>query len=355
MKFFKTTATLLFVLSTAVQAFAWTVTVTPPKVSANQTDIDTAAALLGPQIAAGLSHINDKPGKFARANANSASFANHVATQRGYTDYEWFAFTLGAMAGTQFPSSSYDDIKGLDETIQNDGDAEIGVSAQFAVQLGLRAKFISDDLYLGVKLGSFKFDLDPNDSNAFKYNTFMIGLTGNYMLLNKTSIGAGVFRWRGLNFGTGLIYQSTDLSYMMRVSGLSVNQTQGSVTMEVDEPNLKYKMDTKIITIPLELTTALRLLYVANFTIGFGADIVMGRTDVSFGMDGDIQVTGAGNVDEPGRFSVKGGTKRAPTFMKPKFMCGLGVGIGDAVIIDVPLTIYTGNGFHIGVTLGTVW
>ncbi|MCL1911980.1 MAG: hypothetical protein FWG13_07235, partial [Leptospirales bacterium] len=123
---------------------------------------------------------------------------------------------------------------------------------------------------------------------------------------------------------------------------------------DVTNPYLNYKMSSKIVTIPLELTTALRLLYCTNFTVGFGADLVMGKTDVKFGMDGGLKLTG-GTATTPGRIEVAGGTKSSPSIVKPKLMAGIGIGIVDALVIDMPLTVYWGSGFDIGITIGTVW
>ncbi|MCL1910662.1 MAG: hypothetical protein FWG13_00450 [Leptospirales bacterium] len=356
MKIFRAAAALLFVLSAAVQTFALDVTVTPPQISG-------APALGGTnlenRIMEQLSGINDKPKKFTKANANAASYANHTATQRGYTDYEYFALTVGAMAGAQVSTFSSDDFTGLGSSIKEEGDAKIGLSAQFAAQLGIKAWFISDDLYLGVRAGYFKFNFDANDDNKFKYKTFMIGLVGNYVLFNKTTIGSGAVKLRGLNFGTGIIFQSSDTKYMMKVKDIAPQPTgDPGIDLTVD-PYLKYSMDSKIVTIPLEFTTALRLLYCVNFTLGFGADLVMGRTDVTLDMDGDIKVTGPdaddATIDKPGRFKVVGGTKSYPNIIMPKFTAGIGIGIGDALIIDVPFTLYLGYGFDVGITIGTVW
>jgi len=350
MKIFKVMVALLFVLSTVVQTFALTVKVDAPQVSGNQSGANAAAGVLENKIGDLIKNVNDKPKKFAKANANSASYANHVATQRGYTDYEYFAFTLGGMAGFQLPSSSFSDIRGLGDNLREKGDVEVGASAQFALQLGLRAWPISDNLYLGAKIGMMKFKLEPNDKNDFKYNTFMIGLTGNYLLLDNTSIGFGFVRWRGVNFGTGLIYQVSDTKYTM---GLDSVSSGGPIDLSVD-PRLKYSMDSKNITIPLELTTALRLLYCINLTVGIGADFAFGKTDVKLGMEGDIGVTGD-TVTKPGRLQVEGGTGANPGVIKPKFMGGIGIGVSDVIIIDVPFTLYVGSGFDVGITLGTVW
>jgi len=354
MKFFKIAIALLFVLSAAVQTFAVTVTVTPPQMSGgvNQTDVDNASAILGTNISNQLNRVNDTK-KFLEANANSISYSNHVATQRGYTDYDWFALTLGWMMGAQLPSSSYGDVRGLDGNIQDKGDVGTALTNQFAVQLGLKAWFISDDLYLGAKIGSFKYEVKPNSRNKFKYNAFLFGLTGNYMLFNKTSLGFGVIKWRGLNFGTGLIYQTTDNKYTMKVRDITPG-TFNTTVVNVENPHLRFSMDSKIVTIPLELTTALRLLYCVNFTLGIGADFAMGKTDMSLSMDGDIKVN-SGAINTPGRLNVRGGNDASPGFVKPKIMGGIGISIGDALVIDIPFTRYLGNGFDFGITLGTVW
>ncbi|MCL1911981.1 MAG: hypothetical protein FWG13_07240 [Leptospirales bacterium] len=343
MKFFKTAAALIFVLSAAVQTFALDVIITPPSGATWGDAIDILKSAVEERL-------ND-PKKFTKANANAASYANHVATQRGYAGYDYFAFTFGAMAGAQLPSSNYDDLKDLNDSIRNEGDAQIGLSTQFAVQLGIKAWFISDDLYLGFKIGQAKINFSEGE-NKFKYGTFMFGLVANYMLLNRMSVGYGAVRWRGLNFGTGLIYQNSDTKYTMKLGGDQLSGTGGSppVILTVTDPYLEYKMNSKIATIPLELTTALRLLYCVNFTAGFGADLSMGKTDVRLGMDGEVD-----DGTDPGKIEVTGKVKSSPSIIRPKIMAGIGIGIADAIVIDVPLTLYWGNGFDIGITIGTVW
>ena len=364
MKIFKITAALLFALSPAVQTFGLTVTVTPPQVSENQTAVNDAAKQLEADIMSRFGNVSGRPKKFAKANADSASYTSHVATQRGYTDYEHFAFTLGGMAGFQSPSLSFSDFddfhNNLDDSMKDRGDVETGFSTQFAMQLGLKASFISDNLYLGAKFGMMKFKLSRKQEKDYKYSMFTFGLTGNYVLFNSMSTESGAVRWRGVNFGTGFIYQTSKMKYIASPE-FAYASAQGSgdsyLYLQAEDLRLKYNIDSKNLTIPFELTTALRLLHRVNFTAGIGADFVVGKTEVTLGMEGGNIRTGGYNitVNEPGRLQVEGGSVSVnPSVIKPKIIGGIGIDI-SGVIIDVPFTLYYGNGLNVGITLGFIW
>ncbi|MDR3237526.1 MAG: hypothetical protein LBT84_03395, partial [Spirochaetia bacterium] len=256
------------------------------------------------------------------------------------------------MAGLQLPGTGADDLKNIGDDLKEKGDAEIGMNVSFALQLGINASFITDGLYLGIKFGTFKTNY-KTDGNKFEYDLFTIGLTANYLILDKTSIGFGVIRWRGLNFGTGLLYQSAESKLFVPLD--KANGTDSSFTLTID-PDLRFTIDSKALTIPLEFTTAIRLLWFANLHVGLGADLNFGKTDIKMGIEGPVTVTaGSGTSNNDGHISATNKAKANPDFIKPKIMAGLGIGVNDVVIIDVPFTYYVNDGFNVGVTLGTVW
>jgi hypothetical protein len=124
-------------------------------------------------------------------------------------------------------------------------------------------------------------------------------------------------------------------------------------------------MTTDTCTIPLEVSTAIRLLFV-NVHAGIGADVAFGSNDMAIGVESplDVKVEGtmAGvNVSDyigttAGSLSVSAGGTVEPAFLQPKIMAGLGFVLGP-VILDIPVTYYFGEttGLNVGVTLGVTF
>jgi len=120
-------------------------------------------------------------------------------------------------------------------------------------------------------------------------------------------------------------------------------------------------MKVNTVTIPLEASTSVRLLWFLNVALGLGVDISFGKSDMKVGMNGDINVRGFDSAamgvqqSESGNLSVSAGGVMAPGFFNLKLMTGLGFSMGP-VILDIPITFYLlNNGYNVGVTVGVVW
>jgi hypothetical protein len=307
--------------------------------------------------------IDDKPEQFIRSWGNSGVFASHGATQRAYGDYKLFAFTLGPMLGLQLPGNPFNiagDLGNLAEKLNKDGDIKLGLNPQIiSAKIGINAsKFLLDKLHLGLHFGSMK--LDKLFVDGFSFNTFSLGATANYQLIPQLNL-AGLLLWRGVNVGSGLIYQGTKIGYTIGlgtceqplvVSGTTV----GNFSIA---PVLFLDMNINTVTIPLEATTAVRLLRFLNIPLGVGVDLGFGKSDLKIGMNGDISVTNLtasypGISVKPGNVSVTAGGDMLPSFFNLKFMTGFGFNFGPA-ILDIPVTIYADKGYNVGITVGVVF
>jgi hypothetical protein len=130
-------------------------------------------------------------------------------------------------------------------------------------------------------------------------------------------------------------------------------EPSGTITVTID-PDLQFKIDSDIFTVPVELSTSVRLLWIVNLSLGAGADFSYGKSDMTMNINGDVNITGASQT-APGYIKVDAGVNDTlPDWVKPKLMAGLGLSLGP-VMIDVPVTYYFSNGFNVGVTAGIVW
>ena len=303
--------------------------------------------------------INANPVKLIGAFANSSVFSSAGATQRSYLGYKTFAVSFGVMAGVQLPASPFsivNEIENISDRMEKEGDIKLGVDPQLInAQIGLNtSKFFLKDLYLGLKFGFMRLNIE-----GIQFGTFSVGLLGNYQLVNQKSFARGLFLWRGLNIGTGFIYQNTNLSFNLAEDTIieSFDFGYGYTTVAMT-PKLFFDFTTNTYTIPLEVMSSIRLLWFLNIPFGLGADFAFGDSNLSVGgkVDFDIiRLPSGWSLSREPRMSVTMGGKQTPTIANPKLMTGLGLSFGP-VILDIPLTYYfLDNGYNIGLTIGIVF
>jgi hypothetical protein len=227
-------------------------------------------------------------------------------------------------------------------------------------QFGLNTSFLRNGLYLALKLGYFNYSGIEN----LNFNSFNIGVLGTYRLLNERNLG--LVRWRGLTLGSGLIYQKTHVDYFTKLekrSGKITENYQGqsfNVDIAID-PSVEFGFDVSTMTIPLEINTAVRLLYIMNLGVGLGADLAFGTSRLDVDITGDIDAPVSGDASQyihqtsPGSLSTSAGGTMSPTFLQPKLMFDLGFTLGP-VVLDIPVTYYFLNkGISAGATVGVVF
>jgi hypothetical protein len=351
---------ILVVLGGALFAQKLTVTGNAPTAtdSSLNSAIEGAWNTIKSRINDDIGNINSKPEDLIRGFADSSIYASQGASQRGYAGYKLFAFTVGPAVGIKLPGSNpfgiMNELEDIVDTLDEKGDLKIGLDVQaISGQLSINtSSFLLDGLYLGIRFGYFKAD---NLIDDLGLKTISFGLVGNYQIVKEKSFAAGLVKWRGLSLGTGFIYQNTELSYEAAIGGQSESFAGGSVTVD---PKLVLDLTSNTFTIPLEVATSVRLLWVLNLTLGAGVDIGFGNTKLDLGAKGDARIfDGSGNdiTATPGNLTTSGGGTMRPTIFNPKLMGGFGFAFGP-VILDVPITWYpVENGFSVGLTVGAVW
>ena len=297
--------------------------------------------------------INDKPEKLIKGFANASVYSSHAATQRAFGDYKTLSVTLGAIVGIQIPSDAASIKKELENTDDlgklledRGGDMALGLNVQGTFQFGLNSSFLVDGLYLGLRLGYANI----SDISGVSFKMFHIGPVAHFRLLKGMDVG--VFKWRGITAGAGFLYQKTNLNIKYVVEDVETGDSSSNYT--IAKPKLVFDMDIATCTIPVEVNTAIQLLWFLNLNAGIGADISFGKNVTTLGLRADVYNNFTHSNE--GALVIKAGGKMNPKKFNPKIMGNLGLKFGP-VIIDVPVAYYFGEdpGLNMGVTLGVVF
>ena len=120
------------------------------------------------------------------------------------------------------------------------------------------------------------------------------------------------------------------------------------------KPTAALNMKINTVTIPVEVSTAIKLLFL-NIPFGLGFDIGFGKSDLSIGMNSKVNIESDSNLiyqKNPGSVSVALTNDNPPTAFNFKIMTGLGFTFGDKFMIDIPLIFYITDGYTLGFTFG---
>ena len=320
------------------------------------------------EISNELKDMNTYPGNLIGAFATSSVFSSSGASQLTYGGYKTFAFTLGSTIGLQLPVSIFslsDEADNFINRLENDGDRKLGFNPQlFNAQLGINTSFFLKNLYLGLKFGFTNLNYRKFGFDGLSSKTFSAGFLANYKLIAQRKSERGFFLWRGINFGTGFIYQNTnfilDLFLDPIYGEININD-QGlevlSLGIEV-RPRVGMNFFINTYTVPMEAITTICMLDFFNLSFGLGGDFGFGSADLIVTGKADINFSGLPlrymYQIRPAYLSVTMGGNSSPDIFSPKIMTGLGFSLGP-VIIDIPFSYYfLNNGYNLGLSLGIV-
>jgi hypothetical protein len=311
----------------------------------------------------------------AKGFGNANAYAAQAGTLQGYQDYDIFAVTTGIMVGAQLPSSDKDYYDDLDKKIKDKGDLYAGVGMGVSlINFGLNAGFIYPGLFLNAKFGYFS---NSSLVDNLSVKTTLVGIGANYSWIKTTSLLAGFFKWRGISFGTGFLYNRNKVDYKIDLDPISQSITPintaaapynlpGGPTIAgniIIDPSIDLGIKTNTYTVPFDVTTSVRLLWFLNLNLGLGIDFTYGSTDIIVKSHGsvrtDIPNPPNPNISmdvTPGTVTVDGSTKdKKPSWVRERITTGVGFNIA-AVKIDVPVIIYPfDSAFAVGLTAGIVW
>ena len=276
--------------------------------------------------------------KLAQGMADASAYSAHAATQRGYVGYDKVCITVGTMAAAQVPATTTDlgYYKKLGEQLMKQGDLNVGVAWNaWSLNVGVKLPL---DFYITGKFGYLKYSYEQ-----FDFNGMHAGAMLNYQIVKPKSPEVKFVLWRGISIGTGFLWQSNDTV---------IHQKEDPVSGSgyTFKPVIDIKVKTESYVVPVEISTAVRLIWVLNIHAGGGIDFATGTSNIRYSAAGV-----ADNGGIPSLFSVYGRQSgKGSKHYLPKIFCGPGLNFGP-VIIDIPFTYYFMNGFNVGATFGVVF
>lgn len=315
---------------------------------------------------------------FGQANAQAA----RASSLYGYQGYDHFAFSFGMITSiaSDDPNNVYDIASdGGSEELERqleEGGLSAGIAIQgFAANVGINMDWLVEKLYLGAIIGYTGVSLDseelvvsplwipvtvadaPSASSDIGLEANMtsltIGVTGNYQLIKPLKIPF-LFRWNGLSLGTGIIYNSFNISADADLSGLfpSADGTE----IEANSFLATFDISSSSLTIPLDASTGIRLLSAVNLSLGAGIDLQFGGSNVSFNLEGSdsdnlstkLMASVLDKVLEEGDLAFPYDKDHSINFFNPRVNAGIGIGLGPVTALDISATYY----FRSGVTFG---
>ncbi len=298
--------------------------------------------------------------KLAKGLGNANAFSSQAANLDGYQGYDLFALMVGFGIGAQYPSDLKDITKSgnaISQDIEKNGDVYAGIGVGAAVNLGINAKLIGlNHFYFNVKMGQYTYNATANGNDIkAKVSTFGVGV--NYQFVTQKNLLASMIKWRGISLGSGFLYNSNQLD--LTVQGLSnITQPISNGYSMVLSPDIKLGWDAKTYTIPFDINTSLRLLWIFNVNVGAGVDLIFGSTNINIGQTSYVTVTGpSGNItNTPGKVVIDASTKNvAPSFIRPRVQAGVGLALGPLTAINAQFTYYIPDGAYVGLSAGIVW
>ena len=324
---------------------------------------------------------------FANAGAASA-MTGLYRTQHGYK-----LFSAAYGLGVSFSMPGVDFLSELNSAsfIEDEGDIYAGLAMHpLNLSASVNLGFLVPGLRVNGKFGYY--DMKKGTiTDDISFNSLSVGAGASYQLIKPKSVPAGLIKWHGIVVASGFYYQrnraemgftpdeegfesstsitlgdflTADQIVAVNAADIFSGGTGGYTSSSVlglltTTPEINAKIESSTFTIPLEVSTAVRLLYFLEVMVGAGVDLSFGSGEVSLSAESDVDFDIAADFEDditvtPGSVDVVNKTTADPQLIRPRLMTALGLGLGP-VRIEFPFIYYfdsEGNTFVTGITAG---
>lgn len=180
---------------------------------------------------------------------------------------------------------------------------------------------------------------------GLKTNTF--GIHAQYKLIDGKNIGGiGVLNWGGLLITSGLDVSNNTISYKGN-QGVGIN-SGGQTYTWVSASTSTLSIESSSFSIPIEVSTNVRLLYVLSFFVGTGFDVNFGNSKMAANITGPItDVLGA----TVGNATLVASDEKGPSFGTWRFFAGPQLNLVPLKNTNL-LSIYAQGNYSIGGNYG---
>ncbi len=151
-----------------------------------------------------------------------------------------------------------------------------------------------------------------------------MGLVGQYRLIEERSLGLSVLKWNGVDVSSGFRIAKNKFSYTQTLSAIPT--TVNGVTATVAAAPATIGADVNVFSVPVEVSTSVRLLYILNFFGGMGGDFNFGSSKAIADYSTTISVPGG---TATGALDLGGDTSPTPWNLRAFGGLGLEFAIGQ--------------------------
>ena len=107
-----------------------------------------------------------------------------------------------------------------------------------------------------------------------------VGIGGQYRLFEAQNWLGRSVKWTGLEVGAGILYTKLQANANVSLNGnYKANSNGTDYNVTVAGTNALFNANVKTFTVPLEVSTGLRLFYVLKLVGGLGVDLNFGKTE----------------------------------------------------------------------------
>jgi hypothetical protein len=221
--------------------------------------------------------------RFLRSFANASSFSSRGIGVDYASNSERYVLGFAANIAVSADLGGDDDVP------------TVGVAPNFTLMGGVNLRrWKHPELTLFGNL--FHYDAD---SGALHGGITSLGLHAQYKLFTPTSGVARHFaRWGGLDLTGGVELARWDLGLGGDLSQSFDVGTEGGASSEITAAvGGRFDLGATTVTMPIEVTTNVRLLYVLGLYAGAGLDVQVGAAEISAGTSGSLRATRPGSPE----------------------------------------------------------
>jgi hypothetical protein len=269
--------------------------------------LDTMLDTLETQVNSNFPDIDLDP--FTKGTAKATAIASSGAGADYASDFS-FGY-LGVNLALAMDNATVTQIKNLASGAFSVEDAP-GIAAVGAVTLGLSFKnlpklpipFIDSSRARGYLSFFSKSQTITPDSPAAPSLT--LGMTtfaahGQYKLLEAKSIGLGMLKWNGVELTGGIRYTKSTVEASQSMSGLQTAPTAITSPVITDVTagftgDAVVGINSKVFSIPIEVSTAVRLAHVLGIFMGLGTDFNFGGASSDLTINSPIVIADSANI-----------------------------------------------------------
>lgn len=277
--------TAIVLTSFSVFALDFTITFDTPTGSAAQ---QTLTSLVNSELNSDLPDVSIAGFSEGVAASTYSAFASQATDYADEPDLFMVKLTGGAAV-------QGGDLQDTDELQNADGFGAAG-----GLTLGLNGDVLPfkklwfiEAKKLDLFLSFFSYGLDEtNDDTRIEGDISSFGLMGRYHWIDGVDIVPGkMVRWEGVHIHTGLQYAKMGIDVTTSFDDQTVKQS-GSTVATFSSTTATVGIESTTWTIPIEISTAIRLAYAFSFYGGAGFDLVSSNADIDLTAGG--RFTGAG-------------------------------------------------------------